>query len=257
MRRARNPLGRRCLGRPGAALLLCLAAWLAALPARAQALLADLSQNQLGITTGFTGAQVLLFGAIEGGGDILVVARGPNHDVVVRRKARVAGIWINGQEARYREIPSYYAVIGTAPAHDILPEDVRRRLGIGIDSLPLLARGPGAAEPGFTEALIGLKRTEGLYGENEVEFALLAGRLFQTRIALPDTVLTGRYLIEVHLVRDQAVVQTVTLPLTVRREGLGAEIWRFSRENELVYGLGAILLAALAGWLGSILFRRG
>ena len=60
--------------------------------ARAQALVADLSDHFIAITTGFVGADVLLFGAIEGDGDVVVVLRGPSGKEVVRRKGRVAGL---------------------------------------------------------------------------------------------------------------------------------------------------------------------
>ncbi|NNE84205.1 MAG: hypothetical protein HKN28_09575, partial [Alphaproteobacteria bacterium] len=49
-------------------------------------LVADLSENLIAITTGFTGTEVLLFGATEGVGDIIVVVRAPESQVVVRRK---------------------------------------------------------------------------------------------------------------------------------------------------------------------------
>ena len=56
------------------AFALCLA-----LPAlvRAEAVVADLSKRLVAITTGFAGTDVLLFGAVQGDGDIVVVVRGP------------------------------------------------------------------------------------------------------------------------------------------------------------------------------------
>ena len=59
--------------------------------ARAQALVADLSDHFIAITTGFVGADVLLFGAIEGDGDVVVVLRGPSGKEVVRRAIPMEG----------------------------------------------------------------------------------------------------------------------------------------------------------------------
>jgi NAD(P)H-hydrate repair Nnr-like enzyme with NAD(P)H-hydrate epimerase domain len=39
--------------------------------------------------------------------------------------------------------------------------------------------------------------------------------------------------------------------------GLGADLWRFAHDMPLLYGMASLLIAALAGWLGSVLFRRG
>ena len=51
-------------------------AWLLVFPAVsacAAALVADLSEHRIQIDLGFTGKQVLLYGAIEGDGDVAVV----------------------------------------------------------------------------------------------------------------------------------------------------------------------------------------
>ena len=44
--------------------------------------------------------------------------------------------------------------------------------------------------------------------------------------------------------------------LSVERVGLGANLWRFAHQWPLLYGVAAVVLAALAGWLGSLIFRR-
>src|SRR3546814_5202568 len=65
-------------------------------------LLVDISQHLVAITTGFTGADVLLFGVREGPGEIVVVVRGPHMSTTVRRKDRIAGIWINHDTMIFR-----------------------------------------------------------------------------------------------------------------------------------------------------------
>jgi hypothetical protein len=41
-----------------------------------QPLVADLSAHEISITTGFTGTELILFGATEGEGEVVVVVRG-------------------------------------------------------------------------------------------------------------------------------------------------------------------------------------
>ena len=95
-----------------AALLLLLSAGLilgaAAPAARAQALVADLTSHLVAITTGFTGTSVVLFGATDGGGDVIVVVRGPERDMVVRHKSKVAAVWVNTRQATFLNAPSFY-----------------------------------------------------------------------------------------------------------------------------------------------------
>jgi hypothetical protein len=63
--------------------------------APAQPLVADLSSHLITITSSYTGTDLLLFGAVEQGGDVIVVVHGPTEPLVVRRKERVAGVWVN------------------------------------------------------------------------------------------------------------------------------------------------------------------
>ena len=105
--------------------------------ARAQALIADLSSHLIAITTGFTGTEVLLFGALEEPGDVVVIVRGPVSDAAVRRKDRIAGIWVNSERLDFRDVPSYYAVASSQPLSQIGQAALLARHGIGLDFLRL------------------------------------------------------------------------------------------------------------------------
>lgn len=224
-------------------------------------LAAGISTRLVEVTTGFTGASILVFGAAErplGGeaGDAVVVAvRGPRQPLVVRRKVEVLGVWINGPSARFRDIPGFYAIAGTRPVWELLPEEDRQRGMLGLDTLPLIPSGD--RNPAFRAALLELKQADGRWQEHAVPIEVSGGRLFYTRIPLPATVPTGDYLVEVLLVRERRVVAQQTLNLRVERVGTAASIATVARDAPLLYGIGCIILAAAAGWLGSVVFRRG
>lgn len=246
----------------GAARWVLLLASLAAAagPARAQALLAELSQREVAVTTGFAGAELLVFGTTAAelagpGMDVIVSLRGPNAPVVVRRKVRIAGIWLNGPSERFDAAPSFYSVTSTSPLEAVLPAEERRRLRIGLASLPLAPRGQ-IEDPTFRQALLELKTDQRLYGEDPAGVRLVGERLFHARLFLPPAVIPGPYRVDILVVRDGRVVASRDLPLTVVRAGTSAEIWRIARDEPLAYGIAAVLLAAFAGWLGSVLFRR-
>ena len=73
----------------------------------------DVSQRHIEIRYSFTGAELLLFGAIlypggrppEPGTDIVVVLKGPLERIVLREKQKVAGIWMNVERVRFRSAP--------------------------------------------------------------------------------------------------------------------------------------------------------
>ncbi len=120
-----------------AALALIAAAALAASQVRAQYLVADLSERRITITLGFVGAKVLLFGATDGEGDVAVVVRGPEQSVVVRRKARFAGVWVNRTSMRFEKVPAFYRVATSRPLGQLAAPAVLSRHEIGVDYLHL------------------------------------------------------------------------------------------------------------------------
>ena len=62
----------------------------AALPASGRELAIELTKDAVPITANFVGSDLMLYGASEDGGDVLVVVRGPNKDQTVRRKKKSA-----------------------------------------------------------------------------------------------------------------------------------------------------------------------
>jgi len=247
----------------GFLVLLALIAWLASTAgtriALAASLVADLSSHLIAITTGFTGTSVLLFGAKEEPGDVVVVVRGPASAVAVRKKSRVAGIWVNAERVVFTGVPSYYAVATSAPIPSIAPPTVLARHQIGFDELKLLA--PPNVDPDrlreFRTALIRRKQSEGLFLAEPGEIAFLGDTLFRTSVYFPANVPVGVYLVEVLLLKDGHVVSAQTTPLIISKVGFDAEVFDFAHKDAAFYGLIAIAVALVAGWLPHLLLRRG
>lgn len=242
-------------------LLLAMAVGLIGdMPARAQQdLVADLSEHLIAITTGFTGADVLLFGAVEGEGEIVVTVTGPRSDVTVRRKERVAGIWANVESVTFDNAPSFYAVASTEPLENVASADIRQRQEIGIENL-YLRPDDSAVDPGteaiFRAGLIRNKQAAGLYSESVLPITVLSNRLFRTRIHLPANVATGTYTVAVYFLRDGSAVHAQTTPLVVSKTGIGADIFLFAHGNSAAYGVLAIIIAIAAGWFAAWIGRK-
>jgi len=264
--RAAPPWRRRWL-KPVATLLLT-GFVLTSVPAErgeGQDLVADLSKHLVAITTGFTGTEVLLFGAVErpaeGGppGEVAVVVRGPATPVTMRRKSRVAGIWMNTASMTFDRVPSFYAIAASAPLSQIATPQVRQRNGIGLDalniSLPPAKASPNVARE-WRDALIRAKQRNGLYTGTARPVVFLGARLFRTEVYFPANVPTGSYQVETYLLRNGQVVSAQTTPLIVSKVGVEATLTRFAYEYAAVYGLVAIIVALLAGWGGYALFRK-
>lgn len=241
---------------------LVLAAGIAGLPyhasPRAQDLVADSSRYLVAITTGFVGADVLLFGATEGEGDIIIVVRGPSRDEIVRRKGRHAGIWVNEKEATFRNVPSFYWLASSKPIETLLRPASLERHGIGVQNLPLNVEGKMSAVDvaAFRAGLIRNKVVDSLFTVRPQDVSFLGQRLFRSRIHFPANVPTGAYTVNVFLVHDGAVTNAQTVPLTIAKVGVGAEVYRFAHVSSALYGLIAIAIALVAGIGTGIIFRK-
>jgi uncharacterized protein (TIGR02186 family) len=238
--------------------LLCLLHGMSGARA-AEPLIADLTSHLVAITTGFTGTNVVLFGATDGGGDVIVVVRGPDHDEVVRRKSKVAGIWMNTKQVTFTGVPSFYSVYSSRPLDEIMPPAMQalHQVGFGNLRLGIVEKNRSAEElADFRTALARVRQREGLFGETVGRVAFLGDRLFHATIGFPANVPTGTYRVEIFLVRDRGVISGQTTPLVVSQVGIDAEVNEFANRRALLYGVLAVLGAAMAGWLASLPFRN-
>ena len=247
-----------------AILALATAAPVAAAGAR---LLAALSESRIDISTRFAGADLLVFGAIQYPGgrapvrrpDLAVVLRGPDEAITVRRKARVAGIWINADAVRFDTAPVYYAIATTRPAAGMVRDRGAAKYQIGLDRLKLGASGAGspAELADFTRGFVRLRERAGLYVEQPTGIRVDDNVLYQARLPMPSQVPTGRYEAQIYFIRDGRVLARAVKPIMVDKSGFERETWLFAHRSSVLYGLSAIGIAVFAGWAASFLGRRG
>lgn len=236
-------------------------AWFA-VPASAEALVADLSEHLIRVTMGFEGAELLLFGSVEGNGDVVVVVHGPREDVTVRRKDRVGGIWMNRAEMTFVDVPAFYKVMASQPPGPWLPEALRQRQQIGVDQLQLKLSpqdekyANSSAAKAFRAALIRRKQALGHYSEGFGEVKMLSHRLFRTDISFPTNVPVGNYTVEVLLINNGEVLGAQTTPLYIKKTGVLAKIFAFAHNQAAAYGAIAVVIAVLAGLGANAAFRR-
>lgn len=227
-------------------------------PASAQQLIADISHRVVQITTGFNGADVLVFGSTRGAGDVILVVRGPEETTVVRRKERVAGIWINRDRIAFERVPSflYVAASRVLASGDI--GTLLRRFHLGADVLDPKPTEPQPPERValFRDALLRNKERQGLYDLDVGRVVFIGENLFRANLLLPANVPTGPYLVEVYDVVDGRIVAAAASVLVVEKAGFGAEVFRFAHRYAAAYGVIAILVAMVAGWTAGMVFRK-
>jgi uncharacterized protein (TIGR02186 family) len=244
---------------------LALFAAVTAPHARADELAAGLSTDSIQITSSFRGADIFLFGAVATGTrlgdlrqrDIVVVLKGPAAPITVRRKARVAGLWTNADEAHIEGMPGYYAAAATQPLARVAPEETLSRLHLGASRLPvtLTPNLPASAAHAFRAGAIAVRTRARLYIEDGAGVERLGPHLFRVRIRLPAAVPPGRYRAEVFLFAKGALVTRASTTLPIRKAGLERRLADYAENAPVPYGLATVIMALAMGWLGFAAFR--
>jgi uncharacterized protein (TIGR02186 family) len=248
--------------RAGVRLAALVAATLASCgPARAQTLMADMSEHLIAITTAFTGTDVVLFGTSAGGTDIVVTVVGPRENQVVRRKSRFAGIWANRESLEFARVPSYYAIASSAPLEQIARPDVLARHLMGVDHLHLTPLDAAELDQrqihNFEAALVRNKQRQDLYSSAPAPVNFLGPHLFRTTMKFPANVPPGIYQVQVFELEDGYVKDAQRSALVISKVGLEADVFDFAQQRAPLYGLLAIVMAVSLGWLAGVIFRRG
>ena len=245
-------------------LLLALAPLLIA--ADKPVLVPDISARKVEIRYSFTGAQLLLFGAIvfPGGrppnhpSDIVVVLRGPVQPILVREKQRILHIWMNADSNRFRSAPSFYSVASSRPISDLVDERTAAIYEMGLHNLQL-SPGGGALpekERRFEAGLLDLRRRHGLYAENPRGVEISGGVLYRATIAIPSQVPVGTYTAETFLIDRGKVIAAATRDIQIDKSGFERFVALAARRHEGLYGIAAVLMSLGMGWAAAAFFRR-
>jgi uncharacterized protein (TIGR02186 family) len=226
-----------------------------------EGLVSGVSQDLIQITSNYTGSDIVVFGDVErqekaAGRDIVVVVRGPDTALTVRRRDRVAGVWINHDAANLNGMPAYYYLASSRPLAQIAPQAMLARYGIGLANLqPDTVHAHHDVEP-FRQAALRLMAGQGLYREAPLGVEFLSDTLFRTHVPVPAGVTRGQYDVEVFLLRNGNVESAQSTPLFIDQTGLERRLYNWSHDQPFGYGLAAVVMALIMGWISSVLFRR-
>ncbi len=248
------------------ALILLLLAPLA-LGAAKPRLVPDVSQSNIEIRYQFTGADLLLFGAIlyPGGrtptehADIAVVVKGPVQPLVVREKQKVAGIWMNVEAARFRSAPAFYAVASSRPLSKLIDERTAAIYELGLQNLSLSPGGGKSPEVQrrFEAGLIELMQRRQLYIEDPAGIRITDHVLYRGRITIPARVPVGDYTAETFLIKDGRVIAGAVRDIKIGKTGFERDVAAAADRWSFTYGVAAVAMSLLLGWGGSLVLRKG
>jgi uncharacterized protein (TIGR02186 family) len=229
-------------------------------------LVPDVSQRRIDIIYSFTGAELLLFGAIvypggvipKRGAEIAVVIKGPAEAIILREKQKIAGVWLNADSARFRSVPSFYAVAASRPIETLVDKRTAAIYELGIENIQLSPASGASPEEQrrFEAGLVDLKRRHGLYGEVRDAVEISEGVLYRARIGIPARVPVGKYTAETFLIQDGRVIAGATRTIDIDKSGFERFVAAAAQSWSFTYGLVAVAVSLLLGWAAGAAFRR-
>jgi uncharacterized protein (TIGR02186 family) len=227
-----------------------------------------ISVDTVPVSSEFSGQSIAVFGTIEDANEfaqlhneygIAIVIRGPDKDVVVRRKERAFGIWVNRQARYYRGVPSFYSVASNRLLKNIAERPVLRGVELGVENITLNLFSAGTQTfilpaPEFAGSLRRIRLARGLFAENPNGVVFLGSSLFRATMRLPADVPIGRHTVSAYLFRNGELLDIHSDSFEVRKVGLEKLLFAFAHSYGLLYGIFAVLVALATGWLASVVF---
>ena len=219
----------------------------------------DISENSIKIETNFIGKEVIIFGILNNDQETILTIKGPEKNAVIQKKERILGFWFNTKQITYNQIPSIFFIASSNEIEDILPTStiIKEELSFNY----LLEN--KTSQRNFISDIsldtwknnfVRIKKNKNLFKEYNIE--KIDNKLFQTRIFFPAKSIPGEYKVNVYQIKNNLILNNKEKIITLKKSGVGSQIYNFAHKNAASYGLFTIIFAILSGFLAATLFRR-
>ena len=219
----------------------------------------DISENNIKIETNFIGKEVIIFGILNDDQETIMTIKGPEKNALIQKKERILGFWFNTKKITYNQIPSIFFIASSNEIEDILPTSTIIKEELSFDYL----LENKTSQRNFISDIsldtwksnfVRIKKNKNLFKEYEIEN--IDNKLFQTRIFFPAKSIPGEYKVNVYQIKNNLIINNKEKVITLKKSGIGNQIYNFAHKNAAAYGLFAIIFAVLSGFLAATLFRR-
>jgi uncharacterized protein (TIGR02186 family) len=220
-------------------------------------LISGISTNEINIDTKFKGAQILLFGAKGDAGNIVITVRGPKKNFLVTKKQKILAVWYNGTRINFENSYSFFSIFSTFNNGEI-QEDIMSDLELGKDFLEFSTSDKinNKNNNDFKAQLIEKMEKNNLYNNNVSKVEFLDETLFKVMLNFPKNIVRGIYTVELYLIKENTLISFQSIPIYVNQIGISAKISDFAIQQDMIYGIIAVMLALIVGWLANYIFAR-
>ena len=151
-------------------------------------------------------------------------------------------------------------ILSNRDINDILNQRTRKIAEIGLNNLNVRIQ-PGKVvskekEKIWRKALTRNMLKSKLWSLNENSVYLNKNVLFRSYLTLPSNVPTGIFNVKILHYRNNKLISKETSTINVLKSGISAEIYNIAQNYSTLYGIFAVLLAVLIGWITNLIFRK-
>ena len=219
----------------------------------------DISENNIKIETNFIGKEVIIFGILNNDQETILTIKGPEKNAVIQKKERILGFWFNTKQITYNQIPSIFFIASSNEIEDILPTStiIKEELSFNYLLENKTSQRNFISDISldtWKDNFVRIKKNKNLFKEYDIE--KIDNKLFQTRIFFPAKSIPGEYKVNVYQIKNNLILNNKEKIITLKKSGVGSQIYNFAHKNAAAYGLFAIIFAVLSGFLAATLFRR-
>jgi uncharacterized protein (TIGR02186 family) len=217
----------------------------------------------------YHGSAVSVKGESEPAVEYIIKVTAPESHQALRQKGRVGGVmWMNVGELSVEHAPNLYFVRSTRKLEEMLPPEELHKHLIGYPALEkhvemtsVSGGSKDAVHAGdwFGE-FVKFKEAKRLYNISDGDIVTKAdgdGQSYYTLLDWPYQAPPGEYRVDVYAVKDGRIVDTADSVVSVSQVGVVKLMASMARNQGALYGILAIVIAFLAGFAVSMVFRKG
>ena len=211
------------------------------------------------ISTFFHGLEVTVTGTIPAGHQAVAEVTGPVSEEHLMRKGRRGPLWMNVGEINVSGAPSLYLVLASAPA--LVTGEAPWGFAALMKHISLSGQVQPDEQTKFQEQFLLLKKSQQLYAampEGLKTAPAADGRLAVTgKFWLPSNVRPDTYKVCLAAVLDGKATEQQCADLVVKMVGFPALLMSLAYQHAALYGILAVVIAILTGFIMGYLFKGG
>ncbi len=219
----------------------------------------DLSEDNIEIKTDFDGKEIIIFGLLQDDYDTLLTIKGPRSKMKIQKKERYLGVWINNKQIIYSNIPTLFFLSSSSKIDDILPNSIQINDDLNFDKIlnnktfdqNFIFEND---QKDWNENFVRIKKKQLFY--KEFEMKTFKDKLFQTSVFFPPNTIPGIYYVDIYYIKHNTIMNKDQKKITVKKTGIGSDIYKFARNRAATYGVFVIIFSILSGLIAATLFRR-